>query len=54
MVKGYGKGNSYGGGKTPHGLGQDSYGKKSAHGYNPASYKGTDRKGGKWLADPRA
>jgi len=54
MAKGYGKGNTYGGGKKPHGLGQNSYGKKSAVGYNSASYKGTGRRGERWLSDPRA
>lgn len=54
MQKNYGKANTYGGGKPAHGLGQNSYGKKSAHGYNPSSYKATNRPSGKTLVDPRA
>jgi len=54
MAKGYGKGNTYGGGRPPTGLGQNSYGNKTAVGYNSASYKGVGRRGEKWLTDPRA
>jgi hypothetical protein len=53
MAKGYGKGNTYGGGRTPNGLPQNSYGNKTAVGYNSASYKGVGRRGEKWIADPR-
>jgi hypothetical protein len=54
MPSHYGKANTYGGGKPATGLGQNSYGNKTAVGYNSASYKGVNRKGGKWLTDPRA
>jgi hypothetical protein len=53
MAKGYGKGNTYGGGRTPNGLPQNSYGNKTAVGYNSASYKGVGRRGEKWIVDPR-
>lgn len=53
MAKGYGKGNSYGGGKKPVGLGQNSYGKKSATGVTSANLKPAGRKGERWLSDPR-
>jgi hypothetical protein len=53
VAKGYGKGNTYGGGKTPTGLGQNSYGNKTAVGYNSASYKGVNRKVNQPISDPR-
>jgi hypothetical protein len=54
MAKGYGKGNTYGGGKPATGLGQNSYGSKTAVGYNSASYKGVGRKTITPITDPRA
>jgi hypothetical protein len=53
MAKGYGKGNSYGGGKKAVGLGQNSYGKKSVVGVTSANLSPSGRKGEKWLSDPR-
>ena len=52
-MKGYGKGNSYGGGKKPHGLGQNSYGKKSVVGVTSANLKPSGRRGEKFISDPR-
>jgi hypothetical protein len=54
MPKHYGKGNTYGGGRPATGLGQTSYGNKSAVGYNSASYKGVGRKAITPITDPRA
>jgi len=53
MAKGYGKGNTYGGGKSATGIPQNSYGKKSAVGVTSANLKGVGRRGERWLADPR-
>lgn len=54
MAKGYGKGNTYGGGKPAVGLKSTGYGKKSVTGVSSANYKGVGRRGEKWISDPRA
>jgi hypothetical protein len=52
-MKGYGKGNSYGGGKAPVGVKSTGYGKKTVVGVTSANLKREGLVKGKWLSDPR-